>query len=154
MEKVITAKTIAEYFLTKQAMTQKKIQKLVYYAYAWYIVDNNENENSIKNVLFDEKPQAWVHGPVFPSLYEEYRIHGRNEIPKINNVIVEISEEIKRLLDEIWDVFGKYDGDELEILTHKEEPWIKARKNIAATAPSNEEISYTDIYSYYSSLED
>ena len=48
MDRVITAKMIAEYFLTKDAMTQKKIQKLVYYAYVWYIVDNNDTNNISK----------------------------------------------------------------------------------------------------------
>lgn len=152
MDRVITAKMIAEYFLTKDAMTQKKIQKLVYYAYVWYIVDNNDT-NNISNVLFNEKPQAWVHGPVFPSLYEEYRKFGRENIPKLDSITIKLNENIKKFLDEIWEIFGRYDGDELEILTHKEEPWIKARKGIAATAPSNEKITDTDIYNYYSMLE-
>lgn len=152
MDRVITAKMIAEYFLTKDAMTQKKIQKLVYYAYVWYIVDNNDT-NNISNVLFNEKPQAWVHGPVFPSLYEEYRKFGRENIPKLDSITIKLNENIKKFLDEIWKIFGRYDGDELEILTHKEEPWIKARKGIAATAPSNEKITDTDIYNYYSMLE-
>lgn len=152
MDRVITAKMIAEYFLTKDAMTQKKIQKLVYYAYVWYIVDNNDT-NNISNVLFNEKPQAWVHGPVFPSLYEEYRNFGRENIPKLDSITIKLNENIKKFLDEIWGIFGRYDGDELEILTHKEEPWIKARRGIAATAPSNEKITDTDIYNYYSMLE-
>lgn len=152
MDRVITAKMIAEYFLTKDAMTQKKIQKLVYYAYVWYIVDNND-KNNISNVLFNEKPQAWVHGPVFPSLYEEYRKFGRENIPKLDRITIKLNENIEKFLDEIWKIFGSYDGDELEILTHKEEPWIKARKGIAATAPSNEKITDTDIYNYYSMLE-
>ena len=48
----ITAIMIAEYFLTKESMTQKKLQKLVYYAYVWYIVRFNNNVNRIKNLLF------------------------------------------------------------------------------------------------------
>ena len=73
MENEITAIMIAKYFLTKESMTQKKLQKLVYYAYAWYIVSFNNNVNRIKHLLFIEKPEAWVHGPVFRTLYDAYR---------------------------------------------------------------------------------
>ena len=151
MENNVAPKTIAEYFLTKEAMTQKKIQKMVYYAYAWYIVNYNDNANNITHVLFTEKPQAWVHGPVFPSLYEEYKQYKRNNVPKIKNSILE-KTELSEFLNQIWDVFGKYDGDELEFMTHNEKPWINARNGIPAISPSNEEIDLKDIYNYYGSL--
>ena len=151
MENNVAPKTIAKYFLTKEAMTQKKIQKMVYYAYAWYIVNYNDNANNITYVLFTEKPQAWVHGPVFPSLYEEYKQYKRNNVPKIKNSILE-KTELSEFLNQIWDVFGKYDGDELEFMTHNEKPWINARKGIPAISPSNEEIDLKDIYNYYGSL--
>lgn len=149
MENSISTKTIAEYFLTKEAMTQKKIQKLVYYAYSWYIVKYNDSADNIQNVLVAEKPQAWVHGPVFPSLYEEYKQYKRNNVPKINGSILE-KTELSEFLDQIWDVFGKFDGDELEFMTHNEKPWINSRNGISAISPSNEEIDLKDIYNYYS----
>ena len=132
-------------------MTQKKIQKLVYYAYAWYIVNYNDNADNRINVLVAEKPQAWVHGPVFTSLYEEYKQYKRNFVPKIKNSILE-KTELSEFLDQIWNVFGKYDGDELEFMTHNEKPWLNARNGMPAISPSNEEIDLKDIYNYYSSL--
>lgn len=151
MQNNVTPKIIAEYFLTKEAMTQKKIQKLVYYAYSWYIVNNNDNAENINKVLFTEKPQAWVHGPVFPSLYEEYKQYKRNNVPKVNESILEKSK-LSEFLDQIWNVFGKFDGDELEFMTHNEAPWINARNGISAIEPSITEISLKDIYNYYSSI--
>lgn len=50
----ITPEKVAEFFLTKKELTPKKIQKLVYYAYAWFIALNNDSENDISNVLFAE----------------------------------------------------------------------------------------------------
>lgn len=147
----ITAIMIAEYFLTKESMTQKKLQKLVYYAYAWYIVSFNNNVNRIKNLLFIEKPEAWVHGPVFRTLYDAYRIYGWNNIPKVEKSSLK-DKGLEKFLDSIWDVFGKYDGDELEVMTHKETPWIKARNGISAIAPSTEKINKEDIYLYYSNI--
>lgn len=151
MEKENTAIAIAKYFLTKGPMTQKKLQKLVYYAYAWYIVSFNNNVNKIKNVLFLEKPEAWVHGPVFRTLYDVYRTHGWDDIPKLDNYSLN-NKVLEKFLDSIWDIFGKYDGDELEVMTHKETPWLKARKGISAIAPSTEKITNEDIYLYYSNI--
>ena len=151
MENEITAIMIAKYFLTKESMTQKKLQKLVYYAYAWYIVSFNNNVNRIKNLLFIEKPEAWVHGPVFRTLYDAYRTYGWNNIPKVDNFNFK-DKGLEKFLDSIWDIFGKYDGDELEVMTHKETPWIKARNGISAIAPSTEKINEEDIYLYYSNI--
>lgn len=46
----ITGEIIRKYFLTKDNLTQKKVSKLVFYAYSWYVVLNNE----LKLFLFDE----------------------------------------------------------------------------------------------------
>ena len=151
MENEITAIMIAKYFFFFFSMTQKKLQKLVYYAYAWYIVSFNNNVNRIKNLLFIEKPEAWVHGPVFRTLYDAYRTYGWNNIPKVDNFNFK-DKGLEKFLDSIWDIFGKYDGDELEVMTHKETPWIKARNGISAIAPSTEKINKEDIYLYYSNI--
>ena len=73
-DEMINANVVANYFLTKSELTPKKLQKLVYYSYSWFIALNNENENEINSLLFDETPEAWIHGPVFKSLYSKYKI--------------------------------------------------------------------------------
>ena len=142
--------TVADYFLSKSSMTHKKLQKLVYYAYSWYIVINNDNSN-VQNVLFSDAPEAWIHGPVFPILYDKYKIYVREEIPKTNETI-ELDLETNELLNEILNVFRKYDGDKLELMTHQETPWKKARENLDSTMPSNNIILSEDIYNYYSNI--
>lgn len=84
---VINAVTISEFFLSKRGLTPKKIQKLVYYAYAWFIALNNQNSDDIENTLFNEQPEAWIHGPVFPSLYRQYKSSGWNEVPQTKEPI-------------------------------------------------------------------
>ena len=69
MEK-ITVFDIADFFLSKKSVTHKKVQKLVYYAYVWFIALYNQDEDNIENVLSKEQPEAWIHGPVFPTLYK------------------------------------------------------------------------------------
>ena len=59
---------IANWFLSRQEMTHKKLQKLCYYAQAWsYALYNRP----IINAEF----QDWVHGPVCPQLYHLWRLH-------------------------------------------------------------------------------
>lgn len=148
----ITAHDIAKYFLSKSSMTQKKLQKLVYYSYAWFIAIHNEQAFDIRNVLFSEEPEAWVHGPVFPSLYSTYRDFNWNPIPKLKDDFIFQNENLNSFLDEIWNVFSKFDGDQLELMTHQEEPWIMAREGTDFMEPSNNKIDKTIIFNYYNSI--
>lgn len=142
--------TIVNYILRRIPVTNKKLQKLVYYAYAWYIVENNDSDN-IRNVLFREQPEAWIHGPVFPILYDRYKEYGRNTIA-IPDEVIEVERDLEVFLDEIIDVFGPYDGDQLELMTHNELPWQKARGNSKSNEISTNLIDLKDIYNYYRSL--
>ena len=148
---VISIEQVADYFLTKKELTPKKIQKLVYYAYAWFIALNNQDADNIQYVLFDEEPEAWIHGPVFPSLYNKYRDYGFNEVSQGDNVEIK-NEDLISFLDEVWKIFGKYSADELEYMTHQEDPWKNARKGISPIEPSNNKISKKDIFIFYNKL--
>lgn len=143
---------IADFFLSKDSLTPKKLQKLVYYAYAWFIALNNENEDEITNVLFNEQPEAWIHGPVFPSLYDRYKGYNWNEIEKKEIDSSKLNKDLKAFLNDAWMKFGKFSADELEYMTHQEGPWARARNNIAHTMRSNEKISNRDIFIYYNGL--
>lgn len=113
--------TLAEAFLCITSMTHKKLQKLCYYAKAWYLALNDKN-------LIPEQFQAWIHGAVQPGLYQIYKEYGSEDIPK-SNTNIKISEEINSFAKEIYDAYGHLTGNELEQLNHTEEPWIKARGN-------------------------
>ena len=144
---------VANFFSAKEVMTNKKLQKLVYYAYAWYIALNNEDGNNINNRLSENTIfEAWVHGPVcrklWNSIQTNYGIVSKYE-GKINPLI---TGELEKFLNKIYKTFGKYTGDELEEMTHNEEPWKKARKNLAPSEPSSEPILEFDMFVYYNSL--
>ena len=51
---------IANWFLSHDSMTHKKVQKLCYYAQAWYCALYDGSP------LFSDEIQAWVHGPCNP----------------------------------------------------------------------------------------
>lgn len=148
--KKISALSVAEYFIGKankdrKPITNKKLQKLVYYAQAWSLVFNDKK-------LFNEKIEAWVHGPAIKSLYIKYKGFGFSPIQKEadTSLIKVISPEDKKILDEVWSVYGGLDPDYLEMLTHDEAPWKNAREGLESTENSENEISTGAMKSFYS----
>lgn len=141
----LTISDVANYFLSKSTMTHKKLQKIVYFAYAKYIFDNNNDENKIENVLFSEVPEAWIHGPVFPSLYQRYKNYNWKPIPKYEGII-SINKDICNFLDHIYSSYSCYSADDLEYMTHQEYAWKNARNGLDSSVGSNIKISLRDIY--------
>ena len=144
---------IAQFFSKKESMSHKKLQKLVYYAYAWYIALYNEDSSKIEHRLCnDAEFEAWVHGPVCRKLYnicsDSYGFVPQFD-GKLNPLLC---GEIKKFLENIYKTFGKYTGDELESMTHLEQPWQNARDNLPASIPSNKLILESDMFCYYNNL--
>ncbi len=138
---------VANWFLSKSDMTQKKLQKLCYYAQAWCYALNNFR-------LVDSDFQAWVHGPVSPVLYEKFKSYGYDAISIKNkeNFKTKISADDQLLLEKVWATYGEYDGNALEALTHHETPWIQARDGYAPDERCTIVISPDLMKSYYLSI--
>lgn len=141
-------KEIINWFLSKTSMSPKKLQKLLYYAQSWTITLENEKSDDIKNKLFNENFEAWVHGPVIPTVYHEYKAYGYSNIPKLNENI-QFDEDKENILQQVFEVYGGYNGNELENITHQEEPWQKARKGFSSLEICQNVISEKDMFEYY-----
>lgn len=64
---MVTARDVAEAILERAGpMDTFRLQKLVYYAQAVHLATEGEP-------LFADRIEAWVNGPVTPSLYQEHR---------------------------------------------------------------------------------
>lgn len=126
-------------------ITNKKMQKLVYYAQAWSLVVNNKK-------LFTDRIEAWVHGPAVRSLYVKYREFGFNPIVReVDQQLLDIfSTKDKDLLNDVWNVYGSLDAGYLEMLTHSESPWQEAREGLQSSESSNSEISPRTMKKFYS----
>lgn len=146
-KKMTTIFDVANYFLSLDDMTPKKLQKLCYYAQAWYLA-------LYEKPLVDNDFQAWVHGPVCPELYSKYKGYRYNYIPKSEYNGCTLNDEIIDHLDSVFSTYGEFSGDQLEILTHSEPPWIEARKELEEWQPSNEIINTNIMKSYYWSIYD
>ena len=127
-------------------VTNLKLQKVVYYAQAWYLALYDRS-------LFDEPIQAWVHGPVVPVLYREYKQFGFGPIQKkasLSGVIPRVQEHIRDVLA----AYGRFSAYDLERLVHTERPWIEARGCLPADAPSKAVIPHDAMRQFYGDLAD
>lgn len=147
----LKAGNVADYFLwksqvEKKPVTNKKLQKLLYYAQAWSLV-------MLDKKLFDEKIEAWVHGPAVREVYTEYKDFGFNPIVKKidDKAIAIMSAEVRALLDDVWSVYGKHDAAYLELLTHSETPWQEARGGVEPHIGSANEITLGSMKAFYAS---
>lgn len=141
---------IINWFLSRQAMSPKKLQKMLYYAYAWTLTLMNENEDELNTRLFDAKFEAWVHGPVVKSVYDKYKENGSQEIPKLDTIYeMKDNDEIVDILEQVMDIYGGFNGNQLENITHQEEPWKNARKDLQPYEATNNVIPDKDMFRYY-----
>jgi uncharacterized phage-associated protein len=144
-----TANQVADYFLSfcrehGDFLTNLKLQKIVYYAQAWHLA-------LLDKPLFDDKIEAWVHGPVIKSVYNRFKLGGASPITDEVKMPTIDSKTVK-FLDKIFAVFGRFSAWELEQMTHLESPWIKARGGIAIDEPCNNVISIEEMKSFYRKL--
>ncbi len=139
--------SVANYFLyvanrSGMSINNKKLQKLVYYAQAWHLVLCNDS-------LFEDQIEAWVNGPVVKDLWSQYNVHYTGPIPAAQVMEPSLTPEVKRVLDEVWQVYGKFDADYLVELVHSESPWLKAREGLDENLPSRREITIESMREYY-----
>ncbi|MEE1280966.1 MAG: DUF4065 domain-containing protein [Acutalibacteraceae bacterium] len=134
---------IAQWFLSQDDMTHKKLQKLCYYAQAWHCA------------LYDGKPfikenfEAWVHGPVCRELYARYAGYGWLDIPRASNNDEVFTGDELDILNAVYGLYKKFDGDQLEALTHREAPWKNQRVGLQPYQSSTNVISIADMKDYY-----
>ncbi len=157
---VATAKEVANCFLSKykkHGITPLKIQKLVYVAHGWHLALYN------KPLVDDEYVEAWQYGPVFASLYHEFKYRGQLPIiefaTKVNidmngtrtettPYIPKSDKETRKLIDRIWEVYKHYTGLQMSALCHQPgSPWEIARNE--APGRRNAHVPDTKIMEHY-----
>lgn len=142
-----SAMDIAGWFLSRvdraagDTITHLKLQKLVYYAQAWYLAN-------YAKPLVKEDFEAWSHGPVCPELWHKYKNHGWDALPA-PKPSPDIKKSVDRFLHLLWDVYGDSSAKALERLTHSEDPWKEARGSLPLEAKCSEIISLERMRDYY-----
>jgi uncharacterized phage-associated protein len=150
-----TANQIADYVIFRlisdedQAeLANLKLQKLLYYIQAWHLA-------FFDKVLFEGKFQAWIHGPVNREVYDRFKeskyLYSSIEIKDIQNVdlILDVTTDDRIHINTVLDSYAKFSATELEIMTHREDPWIQARKGYSDTQRCEKEIDEIIMKNYY-----
>lgn len=128
-------------------ITPLMLQKLLYYIQSLSLTLHNEP-------AFPETCQAWVHGPVFPSVYRLFRSFTYDPIDDARFSIFRqtpdpLTENVCRVVDLVSASFGLYSGKVLEAVTHGEDPWKKARSGLPDDMHSSREISRQEMKAWF-----
>lgn len=142
----VTVFDVAQWFLAKESMTHKKLQKLIYYYYAW-------SQALLKRDVIDDcKFEAWVHGPVNRQVYTRYVNYGWTPIEKSISAPGVFTDEEIELLDSVWLTYGNKSANELSALTHQDLPWKQARGKCADGEPCYTVLDKDIMRDYYISV--
>ncbi|GAB7228655.1 hypothetical protein VrSk94_23430 [Vibrio rotiferianus] len=138
---MVTAYDVAKLLISWQDLDNSdlsnlKLQKLTWYCQGFFSAITGRP-------LFDDDFEAWEHGPVIPSLYREFKDFGRNpiELDVSKDIERKFTEEELDIIDEVYEVFGKYSAWKLRNMTHDEKPWLDNEAR-AGLIPFDEIVSY------------
>lgn len=151
---MFSAKDISKWFLAKNHAESKlnsidgdyegisplKMQKLLYFAQGIYLALND-------SPLFSDNIEAWQHGPVVNSVYQEYKHCGNHFIApsfsKTDETIVSSIENTPSVIESLeltYANFAIYTAWQLRNMTHeKDSPWniTVSKYGLGATIDNN-----------------
>ena len=133
---------VANYFLRRaddnagDLISNLKLQKLVYYAQGYHLA-------LFGKPLFNERIEAWMHGPVIPEMYYAFKQFGDGPVfpnydfdaPSVFN------QDELNLLDEVYQILGQFSAWRLRDMTQGEHPWKDTSQG--------EEITHDSLESYF-----
>ncbi len=140
-------RVIAYVFEKLEEVTPLMLQKMLYFiqgiCFALY-----------GRPIFSEDCRAWIHGPVYPEVYDLFRDFKYNPIDDARFALLEgvadaLTDDEKRVINLAVNTFGMYGGKVLEKITHNEDPWKEARKGYGDGIPSSEILPKEQIRKYY-----
>lgn len=142
--------TIAYLFNKLDDITPLGLEKMLYYINALHISKYNKP-------LFNDRCEAWVHGPVYKNVYNLFKDFSYNAIddPRFSMLKYcdkELTDDSKKIIDLVIDTFGIYSAKILEKITHEEDVWKNARLKCSPFIDGNVEITCDDIKEYFNKV--
>ena len=147
----IDSSILADYILKNYGpMSHLKLQKLLFYCDAYHMAYFGEE-------LITDQFEAWTHGPVSRNIYNSlkdksilysdlsYNDRGLNP----DDEIKKLTSDQRIMLDEILGELSSWSGAQLEASTHREYPWIEARKGYVEGAKCSIPISKKTTLEFY-----
>ena len=121
-------------------LTNMKINKLLYFA-------QGHSLKRTGHVLFPEKIEAWKHGPIVESVYQNYKQYSDSPISSYDPALLDnVSPEDQALLFDVAREYGRYTAGTLRNMTHVVDgPWY----NVYDPDFSHVEIPVSAIKEYF-----
>lgn len=134
-----------------------KLQKLLYYIQSWHIAKLDKEQ------LFDTLPEAWVNGPVYREVYNQFKttfFRNENILTELDEL--QLSEQLQlkqselnleanqlKLINTVLEAYCKLSDERLVLLTHSEEPWNEARIGLSPIERCENKLSIETVYKYF-----
>lgn len=104
-----------------ESLTHMKLQKLLYYSQGFHMAIHDAP-------LFDEDFCRWQYGPVIPDYYHQLKHNGSSHLDgpteeELEQALLMLSEEMRSVLEDVHNTYGRYSAWALSRLTHEEAPW-------------------------------
>lgn len=123
-------------------LTHLALQKLLYYVQCWSIVLNGKWS-------FQDECQAWVHGAVYPQIYEYFKVFGKRPLPNIK-MDISLDENSLKVLNLVKQYYYDiYNAKTLENICHLEKPYQEARQGLEEGTSCRSIINKNTIRKYY-----
>jgi len=136
------AKIVAKFVIQNTSQVSNlKLQKLLYYVQGWHL-------GLYGSIVFPERIEAWVHGPVVPDVFFHYR-HFRWTPIQVDPETVQLSGNIEKHIRDVLKIYSPLSATQLEMLSHGENPWKQARGTLPAGASSNAAITPESMKLYF-----
>jgi uncharacterized phage-associated protein len=143
---VTTAVKVADFFVwfcheSGDLLTNLELQKYLYYAQGWYLA-------LYDRPLFDDRLEAWPHGPAQPGTYGRFKHYRWSPIDaEIGEPV--LAAGVRDHLVEVYEAYGHFSAWDLERMTHAEAPWLEARGDLSEDAYSNAIITPESMRRYF-----
>lgn len=143
-------RVISYLFDKLEEVTPLMLQKLLYFIQGIYSALYGK-------AIFIDECRAWLHGPVYPEVYDLFKDFKYNPIDDARFALFEgnddaLTDDEKRVIDLVINTYGIYGGKTLEKVTHKELPWIESRKGYGDGVPSSVLIPKERMMKYYAEV--
>ena len=101
-------------------ITNLRLQKLLYFVQAKVLVETG-------NPCFEDEMEAWDFGPVVPAVYYAYKVFGSLDIIS-DEAAPNLNKAVSGYIDSILDYCQNFPTFQLVEITHKQSPWVTARR--------------------------
>jgi len=128
-------------------MSAMKLQKLCYFSYGYHLAWEERQ-------LFPERFEAWANGPVSPRLYASHRGLFGVRPGDIKGDAGKLDDGERESIDLVLGSYGGFTAHQLSAMTHREGPWVLARRRAGAAEleRSSEELDDDEIFEFFDAL--